>query len=401
MDEPFGHRYIGWYFLEQTEQKRCEMSFFYEKRDGVLLLRCRELCKEGVIHAFSTRIGGVSQGTFESMNLGLSRGDSTAAVEENYRRFLKAAGICGPLYRVAQIHSDLVHEVPYEVAPKAGESYSIIFDGRPPLEGDGMVTAAPHIALAVYYADCMPILLFDPLRRVCAAVHSGWRGTVRRIAARAVEKLSSCYGTRPGDVIAAVGPSVSPLCYEVSEEVAEAFRAEFGAESGTVVRSPDEILHPCEPELERSAELGADSGTEPQRGSMGKDVPLYGAAAGAVVATGDRVDRVAEEKKEKTGLLEAEKAVPSEKNARHVTEELFQREHLSEMTSPNRRWEKPHIDLWRAAELALLDAGVPKEQIHISRICTVQNVDCYFSHRVMGDARGNNAAVIMLTDAAR
>ncbi len=266
------------------------MSFFYEERDGVLLLRCRELleagaahafstrigpadgravrqhagrysggdrplggpaalrgerggrgavrggvrCGElleaGAAHAFSTRIGGVSKGPFESLNLGLSRGDASGAVEENYRRFLAAAGVQAPVCRVRQVHGAVVHEAPEQNAqPEPG--ISPLFGGLAPRDGDGLMTDQAGVPLMVYYADCMPVLLCDPVRRVCAAVHSGWRGTVLRIAAEAVRRMGERYGSTPGDILAAIGPSAGPLRYEVSEEVAAQFEAAFGAGS--------------------------------------------------------------------------------------------------------------------------------------------------------------------------
>ena len=98
------------------------------------------------------------------------------------------------------------------------------------------MTDRAGVPLMVYYADCMPVLLCDPVRRVCAAVHSGWRGTVLRIAAEAVRRMGERYGSAPGDILAAIGPSAGPPRYEVSEEVAAQFEAAFGAGSGVVLR---------------------------------------------------------------------------------------------------------------------------------------------------------------------
>lgn len=289
------------------------MSFFYEEREGVLLLRCRELLEAGAAHAFSTRIGGVSKGPFESLNLGLSRGDAPEAVEENYRRFLSAAGVQAPVCRVRQVHGAVVHEAPEQNArPEPG--VSPLFGGLAPRDGDGLMTDRVGVPLRVYYADCMPVLLCDPVRRVCAAVHSGWRGTVLCIAAEAVRRMGERYGSAPGDILAAIGPSAGPLRYEVSEEVAAQFEAAFGAASGVVLRRAEE--------------------------ARGRYEGLSGAG----------------------------------------------------------EFVRPHVDLWRAAQRALADAGVPEGQILISGICTVSEPERYFSHRVMGDRRGNGAAVIALEE---
>lgn len=289
------------------------MSFFYEEKEGVLLLRCRELLEAGAVHAFSTRIGGVSEGPFESLNLGLSRGDVPEAVEENYNRFLKAVGAKAPVCRVRQVHGKIVHEAPERDARKVFE-ISALFGGLPPRDGDGLMTDRAEVPLMVYYADCMPILLFDPVRRVCAAVHSGWRGTVLRIAGEAVRRMTERYGSAPGNILAAVGPSAGPFRYEVSEEVAAQFMTEFGEKSGVVLRRAEEA-----------------------RGRY-------------------------------PGLVESEAFV------------------------------RPHVDLWRAALCALVEAGVPENQVFISGICTVSEPERYFSHRVMGDRRGNGGAVILLKE---
>lgn len=175
-----------------------------------------------VPHGFATRAGGVSEGPYAALNLGFSVGDERERVLENHRRLAAAAGApLGALCRVSQVHGDRVLEA------RGGEGA----DALRPVEGeaDALWTEAPGTWVAVGTADCVPVLLVDPDGRRVAAVHSGWRGTDADISARAVEALVA-KGARPERLMAAVGPSIQRCCYEVSAELAERFRARFGAE---------------------------------------------------------------------------------------------------------------------------------------------------------------------------
>jgi len=177
-----------------------------------------------VPHGFCTRTGGVSEGPFASLNLGFSVGDERARVEENYRRLAALAGApLRALHRVSQVHGDRVLQA-RALDPAGAEA------GEPPPpegEADGLWTEAPGDWVAVSTADCVPLLLVDPEGGRVAAVHSGWRGTDARIAARAVEALVA-RGSRPERLLAAVGPCIQACCYEVSPELGERFEARFG-----------------------------------------------------------------------------------------------------------------------------------------------------------------------------
>lgn len=176
----------------------------------------------GVAHGFSTRLGGVSTGVYESLDLGSTRGDDPAHVRENYRRFFSAIG--GDVGRVAlanQVHGDTVRTV------TAADVKRDLFDPEP-YEADGLVTDVPGVALVVFAADCLPILFYDPERRVIAAVHAGWRGTASGIVERAVEKMAF-YGCDPAHILAAVGPGISRCCFETHEDVPNAMTEAMGA----------------------------------------------------------------------------------------------------------------------------------------------------------------------------
>ncbi len=178
----------------------------------------------GVAHGFSTRLGGVSTGVYESLDLGSTRGDDPAHVRENYRRFFSAIG--GDVGRVAlanQVHGDTVRTV------TAADVKRDLFDPEP-YEADGLVTDVPGVALVVFAADCLPILFYDPERRVIAAVHAGWRGTASGIVERAVEKMAF-YGCDPAHILAAVGPGISRCCFETHEDVPNAMTAALGVQA--------------------------------------------------------------------------------------------------------------------------------------------------------------------------
>lgn len=202
--------------------------------DGVHVVVCDALC--GCEHLFSTRCGGVSTGAYASMNLTTSTGDAPEAVEENLRRLLPLIGAEGmKVCRTHQIHEDQVLSVGAENAQRFVEA---------PPACDGLVTAESGIVLMGQFADCVPILLCDPVRRVCAVVHAGWRGTVRCIAERAADAMHTRYGCRLADCVAAVGPSIGPCCFLTHDDVASAVRALDGVPSEDVMTpSPDGRMH--------------------------------------------------------------------------------------------------------------------------------------------------------------
>lgn len=166
-------------------------------------------------HAFSTRLGGVSTGIFESLNLGSTRGDDPENVQENWRRFGAVAGI--PTKRF--VHGRQVHGNVVRVATPA-DAHGIY--EKAPWEGaDGFVTNIPGLPLAIFTADCAPLLMHDPVSGVVAAVHCGWRGTVSDIEGEAVRAMQAL-GSRPEDIHAAVGACIGPCCFETGPEVLQA-----------------------------------------------------------------------------------------------------------------------------------------------------------------------------------
>jgi YfiH family protein len=170
-----------------------------------------------VSHGISTRVGGVSTGVWASMNLGFHRGDVESNVTANFRGFTAGLGI--PLENT--IFSNQTHETylrrvyASDIGKGIGPS-----DIR---ETDGLYTNEPGAALVTFYADCVPLLFLDPVKRVIAAVHSGWRGTAAQIGRIAVEALNREFTCDPKDILAGIGPSIGPCCFEVDSPVAAEF----------------------------------------------------------------------------------------------------------------------------------------------------------------------------------
>lgn len=171
-----------------------------------------------VRHGFSTRLGGVSDGIFASMNLSFTRGDSPQRVRENFERFCAAIGVSAQNVVIsAQEHHTVIYN-----ATAADRGRGITRE-RGYTDIDGLLTDEPGVVLCTQYADCVPLFFVDPVRRVVGTSHSGWKGTVAAIGAVTVERMCRDYGCRREDILAAIGPSIGPCCFEVDEPVYQAF----------------------------------------------------------------------------------------------------------------------------------------------------------------------------------
>lgn len=173
-----------------------------------------------LVHGFSTRPGGVSTCYGDkSLNLGATAQDTHANVERNRELYEKTLGAVNqdgspwPLAQVRQIHSAIIHRID-------SESTHV-------LAGDGMVTKASGILLAIKTADCVPVLVADVKRQVVAAFHAGWRGTAARVVEKGVGEMRRQFGSRPGDLRAAIGPCIRKCCYSVGDEVRAEFESQF------------------------------------------------------------------------------------------------------------------------------------------------------------------------------
>ncbi|MCR4740529.1 MAG: peptidoglycan editing factor PgeF [Lachnospiraceae bacterium] len=190
-------------------------------------------------HGFSTRKGGVSEGMYSSLNLGMNRGDIRERVTENWRRFLESAGITQDTFVCGkQVHENKIHIADEtDLRPAYGEGEMNVCDGY--------VTACKNVPLAIFIADCVPLLLEDKKAGVIGAVHCGWRGTVSDIEKNAIDAFISL-GSDPKDIHAAIGPAIDKCCFEVGEEVIDAVYdligdAADGYYSRVRKKAPDEV----------------------------------------------------------------------------------------------------------------------------------------------------------------
>lgn len=277
----------------------------WHKVDGsdLLLLKYPLLEELGIVkHCFTTRIGGVSEGIFGTMNLSFTRGDDKSAVEENYRRLAEAMEVDYENF----VFTDQTHTVNVRKVSMADAGKGLVRE-RDYQDVDGLITNEPGLVLSTFFADCVPLYFVDPVHRAIGMSHSGWRGTVARMGKVTLEAMQREYGTKPEDVICAIGPSICQDCYEVSWDVAEEFAKEFsGHEQEILMESPKNE------------------------------------------AIQEQADK------------------------------------------------KYQLNLWRANEIVLLEAGVKKEHIAVTDICTCCNPDVLFSHRASHGKRGNLGGFLCL-----
>ena len=208
-------RKVGQTFLP-APSRLSNPKWIARKFRGLQILQVPALNKlPWLIHGFSTRPGGVSPlGGEEVLNLGFTDWDTRENVLENRRRFQSALDANDlQLISLKQIHSDVIHL--FEAAPAE------------PCRGDASATNRPGLLLGVQTADCVPILLVDPKNRAVAAIHAGWRGTLARIAVKAIGQMQMHFKTKPADLLAAIGPAIGGCCYEVGTEVATQFHSQF------------------------------------------------------------------------------------------------------------------------------------------------------------------------------
>ena len=176
----------------------------------------------GIKHCFTSKCGGVSNGAVKGLNLGFRVGDDKDSVQKNYRLIAEDMGF--DYHRITagrQTHSANIRIITEDDAGKGVDRESEFMDV------DGIVTNVKNLPLVVYYADCVPMLLADEKTGVVAAVHSGWRGTVMRIAENAVRQMCEKFGAASQNIKAAIGPSIGPCCFETGPEVACEFKKEY------------------------------------------------------------------------------------------------------------------------------------------------------------------------------
>jgi hypothetical protein len=262
-----------------------------------------------LVYGFPTRTGGFSKPYGgHSLNLGFTKQDSRSTVERNRAAFMRQVGAANgklwPLITLRQIHSDLIYCV-----------------SKPPheqLAGDGLITDTPGLLLAIQTADCLPVVLVDTKSRAVGVFHAGWRGTVKRVVEKGVGEMRGCFGTRPRDIKAAIGPGIHSCCYQVGEEVRTNFESQFA----------------------------------------------YACDLFREVKESDPV-------REKYPLLFLTARAPGHSE---LPTNIF-------------------LDLVEANRRQLMDAAVPRKNIHASPLCTSCHTDLLFSHRAEKGATGRMMAV--------
>lgn len=216
---------MRWAFSEKTDQRkskpnRMNNTFTENTANGVVYMTAPVISAK---HAFTTRAGGVSSGAFASLNFSYGRGDPDENVTENYRRLGEALGL--DLFSAAftkQVHGSTVRLCTDRERAKPTDPAND--------EADGLVTNVPGLPILAFTADCVPVLLHDPVAKVVAAVHCGWRSSVADILGVAVCKMASL-GSLPSDIRAAIGPAIGRCCFETGPEVPEAVGNWLGEEA--------------------------------------------------------------------------------------------------------------------------------------------------------------------------
>lgn len=189
------------------------------EKNGLKYYQFESFCEMGITHGFFTRLGGVSPEPFDSLNMATTVGDTSENVLENLKRMFDVFGLnLRTRYDGWQYHSRTV------IAAEVPRSPSV----RYPLRADGLITNRPEVTLVQRFADCVPVIFYDPVFKAVGICHAGWRGTVDNICSLTLKNMQKLYGSDPKNVLAGIGPSIGPCHFEVKEDVAGPFRQAFG-----------------------------------------------------------------------------------------------------------------------------------------------------------------------------
>ncbi|MCR5632741.1 MAG: peptidoglycan editing factor PgeF [Eubacterium sp.] len=307
--------------------------------DGVPFIQVEGFSDMSFIqHGFTTKFGGVSKGIYESLNMGLHLDDEKEDVMENYQRLGATMGFdYTRMSAPNQVHKSNILVVEEK---DAGDGISRDLSH---FEIDAQITNVKNIPLIVYTADCVPILLADPVSRVIGTVHAGWRGTVDAIAAKTVEKMGEVYGCLPENIHAIIGPSIGPENYEVDETVIKAM-----VECPYLDTTEDNVTF------------------EP----LQNDDFKYIIHSGSVYREGMPA--------EYKGITLTRLGVPYE---------IFRTVKIRD---------RYMLNLWNLNELILVNAGLKSRNIYQTKLCTMKYHDIFFSHRYTNGRRGLNAGIIVI-----
>lgn len=207
--------------------------FKLNRKNGVAYYTISSFEETGLVrHGFSTRVGGVSEGCYSSMNLRFHCDDTRENVLENYKIMAKTLGMdYEKLVLSKQVHEDIVHTVTDDDIGN-GITTENKFDSA-----DALITDKAGVGLVTLFADCVPLFFLDKRQKVIALAHSGWKGTVLRIGQKTIEKMKNDYESKAEDILTAIGPAIQECHFEVGDDVAEIFIREFGVD--TAVRYGD------------------------------------------------------------------------------------------------------------------------------------------------------------------
>lgn len=198
-------------------------NWYKVEKNGVKFYQVWNLHSSGLVkHGFSTRIGGVSSAPYDTLNMGIGSDDVLENVVENRKRFAEAVGVdVNRLVVPYQVHSNTVR-----VVGESDAGSGALKRGTAIPETDALITNVPNLPLALHFADCVSIFLLDPEHKAIGLVHAGWRGTASKIVLNAIEAMQREYNTDPKSLLAAIGPAINRMCYEIGEDAAkELFKA--------------------------------------------------------------------------------------------------------------------------------------------------------------------------------
>jgi YfiH family protein len=203
-----------------------------------MLVRFASLDLPDLVHAVTTRQGGVSQPPHDTLNMSFSRPDDPAAVQENRRRVFGALEISPErVVQAGQIHGNDVLLVDDRHAGCGALDRPSVLSPH-----DALITSTPNLYLLACFADCVPLLFFDPVQRAAGVAHAGWQGTVKHIGRETVEAMRDAFGTRPANLRVVVGPSAGPCCYNVWPHVADVVRGAFSDDPDVLVERDGETF---------------------------------------------------------------------------------------------------------------------------------------------------------------
>lgn len=216
------------------------MSFVLQHvRDNLWSGRLDIFPADRLVHGFSARQGGVSPAPYDSLNMALHVGDDPACVWENRRRYFAALGLDAErICTIRQVHGTEIARAFRRDAGRGARDYDDAL-----ADADAVITNDSGVSLMLCYADCVPVLLYDPVHHAAGVVHAGWKGTVQRIAAQTVARMGEEFGTAASDVLVGIGPSIGAGCYTVGAEVADRFRAAFPTHTDAIVQERDGAIH--------------------------------------------------------------------------------------------------------------------------------------------------------------